>query len=387
VEPKIRPQSLTVIERLGEKNLLDLEKAKEEGRKVVGLYCTYAPTELILAAGAIPVGLCGKKETPIPEAEKILPSNLCPLIKSSYGYGLTDTCPFFSASDIIVGETTCDGKKKMFELLGRLKPLHLMHLPYSYEQETTLTFWIKEVHRLREFLEKMTGFRIGPESLRYQIKNQNQLRTLLKEIMVQCASDPIPLTGLDMMSIMETRNFIVDFKAYIAILEGLLLEILAIKKAGVPIMDPGATRILLTGCPVGKGSEKVLRLIEDSGGLVVCQENCTGIKSFDRLVNEVDSDPYRAMAHRYLSTPCSCMTPNQGRLELLRRLIKEFRIQGVVDLTWQCCHTYNVETYTIQGLVEDHFSLPFLHLETDYSQSDTELLRVRIEAFLEMAKA
>ena len=101
-----------------EVNLMRIKEAKENGTKVVGIYCTYCPQELVLAAGAIPVGLCGTSENPIAAAEETLPRNLCPLIKSSYGFAVTDTCPFFHFSDFIVGETTCDGKKKMFNYAG-----------------------------------------------------------------------------------------------------------------------------------------------------------------------------------------------------------------------------------------------------------------------------
>ena len=78
------------------------------------------------------------------------------------------------------------------------------------------------------------------------------------------------------------------------------------------------------------------------------------------------------------------MTPNNGRLELLGRLINDFKVEGVVDLTWHCCHTYNVESYIVREFVEKNHSIPMLHIETDYSESDTEQLRTRIEAFLEI---
>jgi len=189
-----------------------------------------------------------------------------------------------------------------------------------------------------------------------------------------------------MMIVMESRNFCVELDAYIDNLEQLIREIDNIKREGRSICTPDAPRILLTGCPMGKGSEKVLKLIEECGGMVVCQENCTGIKAFDLLVNDRDDDPFRAIASRYLKTPCSCMTPNQGRINLLGRLIEDFKIQGVVDLTWQCCHTYNIESYLIRESVQKRYGIPFLHLETDYSTSDMAQLKVRIEAFLEMVK-
>ncbi len=130
------------------------------------------------------------------------------------------------------------------------------------------------------------------------------------------------------------------------------------------------SRILLTGTPVGLGSDKVVRLIEECGANVVCMENCSGYKKFF-TVSE-NGDPLRAIAEQYLKIPCSCMSPNPGRIELLGRLIEEFRVDGVVDLTWQACHTYNIESHGIKQLIEEEHGLPFLQIETDYSESDTE---------------
>jgi len=362
--------------------LLDVESLQEDGAKVAGLYCTFAPTELVRAAGAIPVGLCGKKQAPIPAAEKVLPTRLCPLIKSSYGYALTDTCPYFSVSDFLIGETTCDGKKKMFELLKRLKPLYLMNLPYSCT-DGQLDYWRDQVLALKVFLENQTGRIIEEAELNKQIRIQNEIRRLLKQITGLCANTSVPLSGMDMMVVMESKSFAVDLDDYAELLRELRHELKTRIDNGISVCKDDAPRILLTGCPVGKGSEKVLRMIEECGGIVICQENCTGLKSFDLLVDEED-DPYTAIARRYLLTPCSCMTPNTGRLALLRRIVEQFGVDGVVDLTWFCCHTYNVETYSVQEFLSEEFGIPFIQIETDYSETDLPQLRVRVEAFLEM---
>lgn len=380
----MRPEIMKEFERAGELSLLNLAEHKETGGKVAGVYCLFAPTELVRAAGAIPVSLCGKKEAPISAAEKTLPPNLCPLIKSSYGYAVTDTCPFFAASDFILGETTCDGKKKMFELMGRIKPLHLMHLPYDTNGGHALDFWRQEMIRLKDFLEDQTGHVIEVQALNRQIKLQNEVRRLLWRISRYSAAEAVPLSGLDMMTVMESKSSCYDLEAYAELLRGLIEEQEVLSAAGISVQREGAPRLLLTGCPVGKGSHKVLQLVEECGGVIVSMENCTGIKGQDLLVEEDTADPLQALASRYLQTPCSCMTPNEGRLQLIQTLVEEHRVQGVVDLTWQCCHTYNVESYVIKELVEKRWNLPFLHIETDYSASDTEQLRTRIEAFLEL---
>lgn len=378
----MRPDIMKRFDGLADRFLADIEQLKDAGALVVGIYCTYAPVELVRAAKAIPVGLCGKKQAPIAAAEHTLPANLCPLIKSSYGYAATDTCPYFAASDLLVGETTCDGKKKMYEHLGKIKPMHLMHLPATVG-EAQDAYWLGEVRRFKDTLEQATGNPITDEALRAEIRIQNEVRRLLFQVLSTASGDRVPLSGLDMLLVSEARSFSADPYAYAAVLRELLAELEGMLAAGASCVSPEARRILVTGCPMGRGSEKVMRLLEESGAVVVAAENCSGVKNFDRLVEET-GDPLAAIARRYLRIPCSVMTPNSGRFELLDRLTEEMRPHAVVDLTWHCCHTYNVEAPVVAAHMLEKHGLPTLHIETDYSEADTEQLRTRIQALLEM---
>ena len=161
-------------------SFLKVKGIKEKGIPVIGSYCTYFPKEIAMAMGAVTVGLCGTSEEPIQEAQKDLPKNLCPLIQSSYGFAKTDTCPYFYFSDLVVGETTCDGKKKMFEFLGRIKDVHVMHLP-NVQDEAGKVLWKGEILRLKERLEEKFGISISDESVRLAVRKNNQIRKALKE--------------------------------------------------------------------------------------------------------------------------------------------------------------------------------------------------------------
>lgn len=374
-----RPAGLRYFETFSEHCLAALETAREAGRPIAGVYCIYAPYEIIRAAGAVPIGLCGKRQAPIQAAEEDLPPSLCPLIKSSYGYAKTDTCPFFAASDFILAETTCDGKKKMFELLGRIKPVHLMHLPYSQTMDGARAFWLTEQRRLANFLGTQ-GQPVTDEGLLEQIAIQNDIRALIRDIVrINADGDPI-LTGMDLLPVLESKSFVVDFDPYLTALRNLRDELAGLRAAGTPGMGR-RLRILLTGTPVGNGSHKVLQLIEESGGVVVAMDNCSGIKGLDPLEAD-ENDPLRSIADYYLNIPCACMSPNPGRTQTLETLCRDFRIDGIVDLTWQGCHGFNVEATQVREKANS-LDVPILHIETAYSESDTEQLRTRIEAFLE----
>lgn len=369
------------IATLRERNVLRLKEMKEGGRPLVGTYCLYSPAELIVAAGAVPVSLCGTSQNPIPAAEQVLPRNLCPLIKSSYGFAATDTCPFFYFADLLVAETTCDGKKKMYELLREYKPLHLMQLPQVQEGEASRAYWLSEMVRLREKLEESFGVEITEEKLREAVALLNAERRALKEVQDLCKADPSPMTGMELLTVLHNRGFSVDKAEVIELLQKLAAELRRKVEAGESPFAAGTPRILLTGVPVGLGSDKVVKLIEECGANVVCFESCGAYKTVSLVAEE--GEPMEAIARRYLEVPCSCMSPNRGRFELVERLTREFKADGVVDLTWQGCHTYNVESYSLKKHLQQG-GIPFLQIETDYSESDTEQLKLRIEAFLEM---
>lgn len=362
-------------------SFLAVKELKDKGVPVVGSYCTYFPQELAMAMGAASVSLCSTSDETIAEAEKELPKNLCPLIKSSYGFARTDKCPFFYFSDVVVGETTCDGKKKMYEYMAEFKETYLMELPNT-QREDALVLWRNEMIRFKEYLEKHFETTITEEDIRKAIKVNNEARLALRKLYGVMKHDPAPITGYDLFKVLYGSTFKLDRSLIAGEVNALVEKIEKEYKEGK--MQPKKPRILVTGCPLGGATEKVIRAIEDNGGIVVTYENCTGAKAIDKMVDEDDPDVYGALARRYLDIGCSVMTPNPNRLELLGRLIDEYKVDGVVEMTLQACHTYNVESFGIRKYVNEEKKLPYISVETDYSQADIGQLNTRITAFIEM---
>ncbi|MCQ2554277.1 MAG: 2-hydroxyacyl-CoA dehydratase family protein [Clostridia bacterium] len=362
------------------KSFLTIKKLKEEGTPVVGVFCTYLPKEIPNAMGAAVVGLCSVSDETIPDAEKDLPRNLCPLIKSSYGFAKTDKCPFFYFSDLVVGETTCDGKKKMYEMLGEFKPVHVMELP-NRQSEEGYAMYRREIIRFKELLEEKFGTVITEDAIRHQIHVRNEITKELLRMQYLMANDPAPVSGLDIVNTAYGSGFNMEVEK----LAGRIKEVAdMIEKDYAEGKNVGKRpRILVTGSPSGGAALKVIRAIEDSGAVVVAFENCSGLKSMV-LTDEENPDVYDALARRYMGIGCSCMSPNPNRLEMLDRLIDEFKVDGVVDIILQACHTYNVETALVGKLVKEKKGIPYTIVETDYSQADVGQIKTRMEAFIEM---
>jgi len=361
---------------------LRVKELKEKGKKVVGVFCAYTPNELILAAGAVPVGLCGVSDEPIPHAEKNLPKNLCPLIKSSYGFAVSDTCPYFYFSDMILAETTCDGKKKMYEMLGELKYTHVMQLPPGRSGNNALEGWHSEMHRLKDVLEKQLGVTITDEDVAEAIRLKNRERKATLDFFEIGRLKPSPLSGYEMITVIDNNSFIFDTEEKISILEKRTAELRKDYEENFK-GKPLKPRILITGCPTGGVREKIIRQIEEEGAQIVGFENCSGPRSQRDPVDE-NKEPYLALAEKYLRVNCSVMSPNPGRFDAMAEMIDDYSVDAVIEVVLQACHTFAIESDRVKKFVTEKKKIPYLCLETDYSQTDTGQINTRINAFLEM---
>lgn len=360
-----------------------MEAQKEKGRPIVGIYCGYAPLELIVAMGITPAVLCAFADAPIASAESTLPANLCPLIKSSYGFIMEGTCPFFSMAEAVIAETTCDGKKKMFELVAEVKPIHVMDLPQLPDEEEALVNWTAMIRKLKSFLETTFNRTATDEEIEKVIQETNRKNRLVRKIYSFAAMQPPVISWEEMYD--------VGFLALPASPSDIMPKLSELQERleqrvidGVHFGGLKSPRVLVTGCPVGGDALKVFKIIEKCGGLVVAPDSCTGMKAFNGEIEENSGDPMRAIAKRYLELPCACMTPNDRRLTALSEMVDFFKPDVVIDFVLTACHSYNVESYKLGRHITEVLDLPYLKIETDYSNNDEGQIRTKIEALFEM---
>ena len=364
----------------------ELMEAKKKGNKVVGTFCVYVPEELILAVGGTCVGLCAGAEIGIDEAEKVLPRNTCALIKSFMGFKLAGLCPYIQASDLVVGETTCDGKKKAYEILNDYKETYVMEIP-QMKTEKDRTLWRGEVIQFKEKVEEITGRKITPENLREGIKTANNKRKALQRLSALRKATPSPISGLDALLVNQIA-FYDDPLRFTRNVNDLCDELEERVKGRIGVSQNGTPRILVSGSPMAVPNWKIPFIIETSGAVVVAEESCVGERSTRDLVSE-DGDTLDkmidAIVDRYFKIDCACFTPNEERTDHILDLAKEFKADGVIHYSIQFCTPYTVEAYKVEKAIQKT-GIPFMKIETDYGMEDMGQLKTRIEAFLEMVK-
>lgn len=365
---------------------MELIEHQKKGGKVFGTFCVYVPDEIIFAADAIAAGLCGGSQFWVPGGEKVLPASTCPLIKASVGARLDRTCPFFQIADVYIGETTCDGKKKAWEILGEEVPMHIMDLP-QMKRAKDVAAWADEIKILLEKVEEYTGNKVTPEKLGRAIKLINDKRRALARLYSLRRQENLPISGKDVLLISQIA-FYDDPGRFTEMTNKLCDELEQRVRDKVSAGTKGGKRIMLTGTPLAIPNWKLHHVIETSGANVVVEEMCTGTRYFENLVDESGTtldEQITALAERYMKINCACFTPNDGRVQDILRLKEEYGADGVVDVNLKFCSTYDIEGYKVEKALKEA-GVPVLGIETDYTDQDVSQIRTRIEAFLEMIK-
>ncbi len=357
----------------------ELIEARANGKKFVGTFCIYVPDEIAMAANAVPVALCGGTQFSIPYGEKMFPRDICPLIKSTFGMALSKTCPYGPIKDLGVGETTCDAKKKAWDVVN----FHVMEVPQKKAPVDT-GVWRQAVREFRDRVEALTGVTVEPSRLRETTRVMNEKRRALQRLNEFRKLTPPPISGLDALVVMQAalNDDPVRFTEHLNILNEELKER---AQEGISPFSTTAKRVMIAGCPSVMGNWKLHALIEQAGAAIVVDESCTGLRYFRDLVDESASGlsaQLDAIADRYMKIDCACFSPNNERMEALPVIAEDYQIDGVIQYILQYCHGYNVEAIRVAGVLKEH-NIPNLKIETDYSQEDVGQLRTRVDAFLE----
>jgi len=283
-----------------------------------------------------------------------------------------------------IGETTCDGKKKAWEILAADVPMHVMDLP-QMKRVKDVKAWAEEIVEFKRVVEKFTGNEVSAESLADAIRLINDKRRALARLYEFRKNENVPISGRDVLLISQIA-FYDDPERFTQMTNQLCDELEKRVAGGVSVCQKGSKRIMLTGTPMAIPNWKLHQIIETSGGIVVCEETCTGTRYFENLVEENETtvaDQINALAERYMNINCACFTPNLGRVDDILRLAKEYNVDGIIDVNLKFCNLYDTEGYLVEKAMQEA-GIPVLGLETDYTDSDAQQLRTRVSAFIEM---
>ena len=366
--------------------IAEINRLRSQKKPAVGTFCIFVPEEIIVGAGGACYGLCGGSPATIPDAESELPRNICPLIKSAHGFKLQRTCAYTQSSDFIYGETTCEAKKKTWEILNKHHPVHVMNIPHM-KREKDLKMWSEEIREFKEHIEEVIGKKLTLEEMKNGTKIINEKRDALQRLDALRGMNPdvIPISGKDGLFITQ-MGFLDDPVRYTQKVNQLCDELDERVKNKISVFEKDTPRLMVLGTPFAPPNWKLHTAVESTGGAIINEESCIGHRYYKDnvdLENVEDEETFiERLMQRYSKVDCACFTPNTPRIDKILKMYKNRQADGVIYYTLSFCHTYNVEAHLVTQALEKE-GIPCLVIESDYSAEDIGQIKTRVEAFLE----
>ncbi|MBN1627450.1 MAG: 2-hydroxyacyl-CoA dehydratase [Deltaproteobacteria bacterium] len=368
--------------------VIELKRMRDEGKKVVAYFIgDFVPTEIIYAAGAIPVGLVyGGDSDAVDASSYAVYRYLCPFARAQFGYWvMRDHVPYYNFIDLLTVPISCQHLRRAGDLYEYYTdiPVFKMGLPQAYDGERALKYFKDTLVLFKNRVEALTGNKIGNEDIRAAVKVYHRMRDLLRKISELRKLPRPPITTIDFIRLNHAAH-LADPKFMIEILESLYEEVRG--KEGLYENRP---RILIAGPNIALGDLKVLNLIEELGGMTVVEDIAEGILFYWENV-VCNRDPIAALAERYLMKRpnCSFRWPNLERhLDFIGTLARDFSVDGIIWYQLSLCETFIMESYFIKerfGQMDP--PIPFLRIDSEYDIGDIGPLRTRIETFIQLLK-
>ena len=389
-----RPEGMQYFDEIANffgKREKEMRVAKESGKKVIGYFCLFAPTELILAADAIPVRVSSGWYDTSKLGDRVVPVEVCPLVRSTIGAKMIGLSPYLELSDALISVLTCDGMTKLGEILSDYKPVWAMTLPRVKDSTQSLRFWNDEIKAVKGQIEKLTGNKIKRKQLRSAIELTQKATKAFRRLQEIRKGAPV-IMGRDAMLVNQTYMWD-DIERWTEKIEALCDELEERARQKIWACPPDTPRVMVTGTPmIWPDNWKLPTLIEEGNpqGVLIADELC----SSERILYDpvgVDEwsmgDMLNAIGERYLmASTCPCFTSadgNEDRINWLMNKIKDWNINGVIYYVHRGCMLYAME-YTRVKKVLDHINIPVYYLDTEYTREDVGQMKTRVEAFLEM---
>ncbi|MBI2854300.1 MAG: 2-hydroxyacyl-CoA dehydratase [Chloroflexi bacterium] len=355
-------------------------KYKSRGNKVFGWLCTYVPEEVLHAAGILPVRITGyNQETELNDGNAYMYINNCSFTRSCLQMGLKGE---YSYLDGIVGGSTCDGVRRLFDLWRHYigTPFdHVITVPRKMTERAQELYY-QQVLEFKQHLEQHLGVRISDEQLLHSIEVFNESRRLLARLYEMRKLDNPPVSGAETLEILDS-SFRMSKERFNEELRRLLDELDA---SGRKLK--GKWRLMVAGSVMN--NPEFIKSIEELGALVVTDELCTSTRYWsDPVVLDGSRTPLEAISRRYLSNfPCARMFPSEERFNRILGLARDFRVDGVISQIIRYCVPYAHDLPLLSERLKAR-DIPLLSLDVEYATSGSGQIRTRVQAFLEMIEA
>lgn len=356
---------------------------KADGKKVVGLLCSYVPEEIVHAAGMLPWRITGTRQAATPNADVYRPPHTCLYCNHVLESLLTGEYEFLDAVVATSWDQDLVRLWDVWKYLGKNAEHAILHLPLS-NTNTHRKQFAKEVETFFEFIQHLAGSPITAEALLHSMELYDQIRTLLHRLYA-LRKHPTPLlSGAQVLGI-TTSSLRMPGEALVDPLEHLVA---ALEKENPERGQETLPRILVSSDRLD--NPEWIEAIEEAGCVVAMDDLDTGSRAFWNLTgrpppDRLDLDSLlEALADRYHSQPASpCMLNWDEQVAQVAHWVDAFGIQGVLELPLMYSRSRQMRAPYFKKKLNER-GIPVASFEREYHLSNLGQLKTRVSAFIEM---
>jgi len=349
---------------------------KAKGKPVIGYFCHYMPTELILAADALPLRLRGTGSQDSSLGDAYLSGRICTYVRHVMSMVLDGKYDFLDGE---ISLNTCDHVRRAADVFRKKTsiPFHgFLSVPRN-PRESLYGYYLSELRRLLTGLEEHFGVKAGPDQLRDAIRTLNRNRERLQRINRLRLEERPKLSGAESLSV-HIASQVLPPQVFADLADRLIARLE--KRPG---LDSSRGRLLLIGAELDE--PEFVEAVESQGALVVADLLCFGARSVLDPIDEKAADPLDAIGRAYFFRPsCARMIGDfPNRWQTVKRLVAKSGADGVIFERIVFCDPWGAEIYNILKRAEEEGAFPVLSLSREYNIVPSGQVKTRVQAFVE----
>ncbi len=344
------------------------------GGKVMGCFCSYAPEEILVAAGWLPSRVLGSHE-PQDVAEKHIFGMFCPFCRDVLAQGLKGK---YNYLDGILLTQSCIHLRQSYmswKMHVGAPFEHYLYMPQKVQTPHATPYYRTELDRFRQALEDYDGVKLTDDDLDRGIALVNENRQLMLDVYELRKGASPKLTGMEAMW-MTISSMWVDKAEHSAAIKRVLEQL-----PGREIGHENSARLMMIGSE--NDDMPFIKMVEEVGAIFVVDDHCTGTRYFWNLC-QPQEDRMNAIAQRYIDRP-ACPVKDwekRTRFDHVLKLAKDFDVAGAIIIQQKFCDPHECDMVPLRAFLDEN-DIPNLMLEFD-ATTPIGPFRIRIEAFLEM---
>ncbi len=371
---------------LQEANNALVKKAKADGKRVLGYTCYFMPEVLLDLPGCVSVRLRAPRSTSPDMATYYMSNRTC-----MYGRCLLERAleGGYNFLDAQMATETCTVTCRFQE---HLQLMDIIQNPDFFCEFTDVPFKKNDnsidhferqlqVHVLDKLKEHF-GIDTSDEALLTAIKEHNEICRLITEIGSYRKLDEPTITGTEfsiiMLSTLVCPKYLIIDK---------LKDIAEELKARKPDVNKTyRCKVVLSGSE--EDDPEFVKLIEESGALVVADRHCYGsLPGREEIIIKDGETPLRAIARHYLETSQCPRFMDQHimreRKQFLTDVAKEYKADGIIISQMKFCEYWSYERTIDTLIIPRDYNIPVCSIEKEYVNNAVGQLRTRFQAFVE----